>query len=54
MGVYTALTCHWNMDSIALVDPLLGPIRYCELDSRVRKVATWLQSQGIQLSLIHI
>ena len=48
MGVYTALTCHWNMDSIALVDPLLGPIRYCELDSRVRKVATWLQSQGIQ------
>lgn len=47
MGVYTDLTSHWNMDSIAIIDPVCGNVCFSELDSRVRKVATWLQSQGI-------
>ena len=47
MGVYTDLTSHWNMDSIAIIDPVCGNVCFSELDSRVRKVARWLQSQGI-------
>ena len=37
MGVYTDLTSHWNMDSIAITDPVCGNVCFSELDSRVRE-----------------